>query len=102
MSRHITVKIVPEVISGNWEEEIMFLHHDETILTLEIIRLTISPVKPFNSLVHVRPEPLSWGIGIMTLLRNKVSSNFIDYDNLFIYLHLCKLQAKTVHTRQPL
>merc|ERR1719443_1805296 len=67
MSCHITIKIIPKVISKLWEERRMLLHHDKIVFTLEIIWLTISPVKPIHSLIHVRPAPLSWMSLIVTL-----------------------------------
>ena len=47
----------------------MELRHGEAVLSLEIVRLTLSPVKPLDSLVGVGPEPLPGGVLVVALLR---------------------------------
>ena len=59
MGRSITVKVVPEIISCNWEEGIVVLSHDQTILSLLIVGLTICPIKPIDSFILVVPDPFS-------------------------------------------
>ena len=68
MGRPVTVIIIPEVVSRDGEQRIVVLPHDQTVLPLQVVGLTISPVKPLHSLVHVAPDPLSWVMFTVTLL----------------------------------
>merc|ERR1712142_541429 len=59
MSRSITVKVVPEIISGNWEKGIVVLSHNQAILSLLIVWLPICPIEPIDSFILVVPDPFS-------------------------------------------
>ena len=59
MGRSITVKVVPEIVSGNWEEGIVVFPHNQAILSLLIVGLTVSPIEPIDGLILVRPGPFS-------------------------------------------
>merc|ERR1719333_1625222 len=55
----VTEPIIPEVVPGLGEEGPVVLPQHQAVLIVPVIGLAISPVKPLNSLVHVRPVPLS-------------------------------------------
>ena len=63
----VAVQIIPEVISVEVERIPVPLHQSHTVLTVVVVRLTLSPVKPLNSLVLMRPDPLSWSVLVVTL-----------------------------------
>ena len=55
----VAVQIVPEVVSVEVERILVPLHQSHTVLTVVVVRLTLSPVKPLDGLVLVRPDPLT-------------------------------------------
>ena len=62
----ITVKIVPEVVSVE-VPGVVDLHHPHAILAVLVVGLTISPVKPLDGLVFVRPDPFPGLVLAVTL-----------------------------------
>ena len=62
MSRCIALKVIPEVVSEDWEEWIMVLSQNKTVFSLLIVGFSISPVKPCDGGVPVRPPPVSWSL----------------------------------------
>ena len=60
MGSCIAVNIIPEIISGNWEKRVVKLVDNHAIFSLFIVRLTLAPVKPLDSLILVRPPPVTW------------------------------------------
>ena len=77
MSRGITWIIIPEVVSGNREERIMVLSECHAVLAIKVVRLTVSPVKPCNRGVPVRPPPVTRVLlAVTTLTRHDW-----DWDN---------------------
>ena len=67
----ITVHVVPQEVSEDGDERVVELCHSQAVLSIEIIGLTLSPVKPLHSLVGVGPEPLPGGVFVMTLLESQ-------------------------------
>ena len=65
----ITVHIVPQEVSEDGDERVVEFSHSQAVLSIEIIGLTVSPVKPLPSLVGVGPEPLPGGVLVVALLR---------------------------------
>merc|ERR1711997_400119 len=65
----VTFNIVPEVVPVEVERILMPLHQSHAVLSVPVVRLALGPVKPRDSLVLVRPEPLS-----RSILRVTVSS----------------------------
>ena len=51
--------VIPEEVPEPGEEEVVVLPEDEAVLALEVVGLPLRPVEPLDTLVHVRPEPLS-------------------------------------------
>merc|ERR1712179_83069 len=62
----ITVEIVPEVVSVE-VPRVVDLHHPHAVLAVLVVRLTISPVKPLDGLVLVRPDPFPGLVLAVTL-----------------------------------
>ena len=65
---NVTVNIVPEEVSEDGDEGVVELSHGETVLTLQVVGLSLSPVEPLHGLVGVRPEPLAGVVLAVTLL----------------------------------
>ena len=65
---HVAVEVIPEVIPEDREEGVMLLYHGHTVLAVEVVRLTISPVKPGDRLIHMRPHPVTRGALAVSLL----------------------------------
>ena len=55
----ITEKVIPEIVADIGEKRPVELSQHQAVLIMIIVRLSIGPVKPFNSLVPVLPGPLS-------------------------------------------
>ena len=68
MSRGITIKVIPEVISKKREERVMIFSQDKAVLSLHVVWFSISPVKPSHGCVPMGPPPVSWVILIVTSL----------------------------------
>ena len=63
----------------------MILPHHHAVLAMEVVRLTLSPVKPANCLIAVRPPPLARAVLTVALLNIKLSNsvlNLLRPDNL--------------------
>ena len=55
----ITEVVIPVIVAELGEKWHVGLHQHQAVLVVPIVRLSIGPVKPFNSLVPVLPCPLS-------------------------------------------
>ena len=65
--RSVTVHIIPEVVPVE-EEGVVDLHHAHAVLSsVVVVRLSICPVEPLDSLVLVRPDPLPGVVLTVTL-----------------------------------
>ena len=64
----LTAHIVPEEVPEDRDEGVVELRHGETVLALQVVGLSISPVKPLHGLVGVRPEPLARVVLTVALL----------------------------------
>ena len=65
---NVTAHIVPEEVPEDGDEGVVELSHGETVLTLQVVGLSISPVEPLHGLVGVRPEPLARVVLTVALL----------------------------------
>merc|ERR1712001_232104 len=63
----VTFNIVPEVVPVEVERIPVSLNQSHAVLPVPVVRLTLSPVEPGDSLVLVRPEPLSRVVLAVTL-----------------------------------
>ena len=63
----VAVQIVPEVVPVEVERIPVPLHQSHAVLPVPVVRLSLSPVKPLDSLVPVRPDPLPWAVLVVTL-----------------------------------
>ena len=68
MVGNVTAHIVPEEVPEDRDEGVVELRHGEAVLTLQVVGLTLSPVKPLDGLVSGGPEPLTWVVLAVTLL----------------------------------
>ena len=68
VSRIITINIIPEVVSCNREEDIMILSENHAVLSMIVVGFSISPVKPCDGGVSVRPPPVSWSLFTVSTL----------------------------------
>merc|ERR1712066_437026 len=64
----VTAHVVPEEVPEDRDEGVVELRHGETVLTLQVVRLTLSPVKPLHGLVGCGPEPLARVVLAVTLI----------------------------------
>ena len=64
----LTAHIVPEEVPEDRDEGVVELRHGETVLALQVVGLSISPVEPLHGLVSVRPEPLARVVLTVALL----------------------------------
>ena len=55
----ITEEVIPEIVADVGEKRPVELSQHQAVLVMVIIRLSIGPVKPFNSIVPMLPGPLS-------------------------------------------
>ena len=65
---NLTAHVVPEEVPEDRDEGVVELRHGETVLALQVVGLSISPVKPLHGLVGVRPEPLARVVLTVALL----------------------------------
>merc|ERR1712087_59850 len=65
---NVTANIVPEEVPEDRDEGVVELSHGETVLTLQVVGLSLSPVEPLHGLVGVRPEPLAGVVLAVTLI----------------------------------
>ena len=70
---NVTAHIVPEEVPEDGDEGVVELCHGETVLALQVVGLSIGPVKPLHGLVGVRPEPLPGVVLAVALLQVRVS-----------------------------
>merc|ERR1712172_335271 len=54
----VTAHVVPEEVPEDRDEGVVELRHGETVLALQVVWLSISPVEPLHGLVSGGPEPL--------------------------------------------
>ena len=69
VSIEITRKVIPEVVSEHREEEVMHLLHNKAVLSMDVVGLSLSPVKPLNRSILVSPSPVSRLVLIMSVLK---------------------------------
>ena len=76
----VTEIVVPQVVAGLGEKgSVVFTEH-QAVLVLVIVRLVIGPVKPFNGLVHVGPQPLSLVVvGVVATLYTSMNRDFYGF-----------------------
>ncbi len=70
----VTAHVVPEEVPEDRDEGVVELRHGETVLALQVVRLTLSPVEPLHGLVSGRPEPLTRVVLTVTLLQGRKSN----------------------------
>ena len=64
----VTLVIIPVIVPELGEDGHMGLPQDQAVLAVVVVGLTVSPVKPVHSLVHVLPDPVTGGALAMPLL----------------------------------
>ena len=64
--RCVTVHVVPVVVPVE-VEGVVHLHHAHAVLAVVVVRFPVGPVEPLDSLVLVRPEPLSRSVLVVTV-----------------------------------
>ena len=67
----VTAHIVPEEVPEDRDEGVVELRHGQTVLALQVVGLSLGPVKPLDGLVGCRPEPLPGVVLTVPLLRGK-------------------------------
>ena len=72
MSWVFTVIVIPEVVPGPGEEGVVVLPHGDAVLPVQVVGLTVPPVKPVHSGVHVRPVPHTRVMLVMSRLGHLV------------------------------
>ena len=70
---NVTAHIVPEEVPEDGDEGVVELRHGETVLTIQIVGLSVSPVEPLDGLVSCGPEPLPGVVLTVALLQVRVS-----------------------------
>ena len=70
---NVTAHIVPEEVPEDGDEGVVELRHGETVLTIQIVGLSVSPVEPLDGLVSCWPEPLPGVMLTVALLQVRVS-----------------------------
>ena len=81
----VTEPVIPVVVPGLGEEGPVVLPQHQTVLIVPVIGLAICPVKPLNSLVHVRPVPLSLVVvGVMTSLNKNMVIIMVNIISCFV------------------
>ena len=75
----VTAHVVPEEVPEDRDEGVVELRHGEAVLTLQVVGLTLSPVKPLDGLVSGGPEPLTWVVLAVTLLHVRKSNIGEDF-----------------------
>merc|ERR1712012_1382268 len=55
----LAVGVVPEVVAVILEDYIPVLHVGHAVLSVEIVGLVVSPVKPLDTGIGMRPPPVS-------------------------------------------
>ena len=72
----VTLPVIPVIVSELGEDGHMRLIQRQTVLAVEVVGLTVSPVKPVHSLVHVLPDPITRGPLAVPLLKILANNNF--------------------------
>ena len=72
----VALPVVPVIISELGEDGHMRLIQRQAVLAVEVVWLTVSPVKPVHSLVHVLPDPVTGGPLAVSLLKILANNNF--------------------------
>ena len=72
----VTLPVIPVIVSELGEDGHMRLIQRQTVLAVEVVGLTVSPVKPVHSLVHVLPDPVTRGALAVPLLKILANNNF--------------------------
>ena len=84
----LTAHIVPEEVPEDRDEGVVELRHGETVLALQVVRLSLGPVKPLHGLVGVRPLPLPGVVLTVALLHVRQLSDmrrtFLSPGNMFL------------------
>ena len=55
----VALPVVPVIVPELGEDGHMGLIQGQAVLAVEVVGLTVSPVKPVHSLVHVLPDPVT-------------------------------------------
>ena len=65
-----TVIVIPEVVPGPGEEGVVVLPHGDAVLPVQVVGLTVPPVKPVHCGVHVGPVPHTRVVLVMSRLEH--------------------------------
>ena len=84
----VTAHVVPEEVPEDWDEGVVELRHGETVLALQVVRLSLGPVEPLHGLVFGGPEPLTRVVLTVTLLQDTKSNMQQTFFHLWVIFGL--------------
>merc|ERR1719213_1615649 len=83
----LTKPVVPKVVPGIWEQRSVELGQHQAVLVVPVVRLTVSPIEPFNGLVLMLPGPFT-----LVVVRVMTALGFGTKPELFSLTDFCNLQ----------
>merc|ERR1712121_169842 len=96
VSHLITAPIIPEVVSCSLPDWVPVLHVCHAVLLVEIIWLSLPPVKPLYRGIKMRPPPVTIGMVRMMVLSHCSHPELITPGNLGIHIRGVQLQQHTL------
>ena len=72
----VALVIIPVIIPELGQDGHVGLPQGDAVLAVEVVRLAISPVKPGDRLIHVRPHPVTRGALAVSLLCTQLLNTF--------------------------